>query len=90
MLGQSVLNSTLSGDTRMFVYEIAGLRQSEQTLLNAAAIRKSSNTLVAIPFNRMSEFMQRINRLGGEIVAIHSSMEAATTGSTSTGDSAAD
>ncbi|MBE9029194.1 phycobilisome linker polypeptide [filamentous cyanobacterium LEGE 11480] len=80
MLGRSILNSTTSCDNRMFVYEISGLRQSDQTMLNNASIRKSSNTLIPIPFSRMNEFMQRINRLGGQIVAIHSSLEAATQG----------
>ncbi len=78
MLGRSILNSTTSGDGRMFVYEVAGLRQNDQTDNANAAIRSSHNMLAPVPFNRMSEFMRRINRQGGKIVAIHESMEAAT------------
>lgn len=78
MLGRSILNSTTSGDGRVFVYEVAGLRQNDQTDNANAAIRSSHNMLAPVPFNRMNEFMRRINRLGGKIVAIHDSMEAAT------------
>lgn len=78
MLGRSMLNSTTSSDSRMFVYEVAGLRQGEQTDLSTAQIRHSSNQLFPVPFSRMNEFMQRMTRLGGQIVAIHSSMAAAT------------
>jgi hypothetical protein len=78
MLGRAMLGSTTSGDGRMFVYEVAGLRQSDQTDNASTAIRSSSNMLAPVPFNRMNEFMQRINRLGGRIVAIHTSMKDAT------------
>jgi phycocyanin-associated, rod len=56
---------------RVFVYEVAGLRESDVTAQDNAVIRHSSTVLMPIPFSRMNEFMQRINRLGGTIVAIH-------------------
>lgn len=79
MLGQSVLTraSSTTSNNRTFVYEVEGLRQSEQTAQNNHDIRKSSTTLIQVPFNRMNEVMQRINRLGGRIVAIHAGPNAA-------------
>jgi phycocyanin-associated, rod len=62
---------------RVFVYEVAGLRQSDMTAQDNATIRQSSTVLMPIPFSRMNEFMQRINRLGGKIVAIHDRVDAA-------------
>lgn len=61
----------------MFVYEISGLNQNDQTVQSVSPIRSSSTVLFPVPFKRMSAFMQRINRLGGTIVAIHSSWETA-------------
>jgi hypothetical protein len=63
----------------MFIYEVAGLRQSDQTDNADTTIRSSSNMLAPVPFSRMNSFMQRVSQLGGKIVAIHDSMEAATT-----------
>ncbi|MGI0494030.1 phycobilisome linker polypeptide [Alkalinema pantanalense CENA528] len=73
MLGQSVLTraSGSTSNNRTFVYEVEGLRQSDQTTQNNHEIRTSSTTLIQVPFNRMNEVMQRVNRLGGRIVAIH-------------------
>ncbi len=70
MLGRSILTSNTVANDRVFVYEVAGLRQTEQTAQDNHAIRKSSTTLVQVPFARMNEFMQRINRVGGTIVSI--------------------
>jgi phycocyanin-associated, rod len=73
MLGRSVMTSASgsSFNNRTFVYEVEGLRQSDETEQNQHSIRKSGTTQVQVPFNRMNEVMQRINRLGGKIVAIH-------------------
>jgi phycocyanin-associated, rod len=72
MLGQVVsgrTGSTLSG-SRCFRYEVAGLRQNEQTDQTNYAIRSSGNVFITVPYNRMNEEMQRITRLGGKIVSI--------------------
>ncbi|MEB3292742.1 MAG: phycobilisome linker polypeptide [Synechococcales bacterium] len=72
MLGRSILASSTTADNRMFIYEVAGLRQNDQTDQNTCAIRSSSTERIQVPFSRMNEVMQRISRLGGTIVAIHS------------------
>ncbi len=76
MLGRSILASNTVANDRVFVYEVAGLRQTDQTDNNNHAIRKSSTTLVQVPFARMSDFMQTINRVGGTIVSIRTPNEA--------------
>lgn len=54
---------------RVFLYEVEGLRQNDQTSGNSYEIRDSS-VLLKVPYRRMNEEMQRINRLGGKIVSI--------------------
>jgi phycocyanin-associated, rod len=56
---------------RIFVYEIEGLHQNDQTTQNNYPVRNSSNLLMQVPYNRMSDEMRRLNRLGARIVAIH-------------------
>ncbi|MBE9227611.1 phycobilisome linker polypeptide [Phormidium sp. LEGE 05292] len=82
MLGQTAIGSaanTPSG-SRVFRYEVVGLRQNEQSDKNSYAIRRSGSTFVTVPYSRMNEEMQRITRLGGKIVSITplSAEEAAT------------
>lgn len=73
MLGQSALTraSGSASESRVFVFEVAGLRQNDQTNRASYPLRSSSNLLLQVPFSRMNEEMQRISRLGGKIVAIH-------------------
>lgn len=56
--------------TRFFRYEVAGLRQNEETDNLDYSIRSSANTFITVPFNRMNQEMQRITRMGGRIVNI--------------------
>jgi phycocyanin-associated, rod len=86
MLGQSALTraSGPTFDNRVFVYEVTGLRQSEQTENKAYPLRTSSSVFIQVPYNRMNEEMRRITRLGGQIVGIqslgeHQAQEAAPT-----------
>jgi phycocyanin-associated, rod len=79
MLGRSILASGAGGDNRVFIYEVAGLRQSEQTANNDYEIRQGGTIEMQVPFSRMNEYMQRINRLGGRIVSIKSPNAAAAT-----------
>jgi phycocyanin-associated, rod len=65
MLGNSSLTSN-----RIFVYEVEGLRQNEQTENNSYPVRNSSNVLMQVPYSRMNQEMRRITRLGGKIVNI--------------------
>jgi phycocyanin-associated, rod len=60
-----------SANDRVFVYEVEGLRQNEQTTKNSYPVRNSSNVLIQVPYNRMNDEMLRISRMGGNIVAIH-------------------
>jgi ferredoxin--NADP+ reductase len=61
--------NTQSG-SRMYRYEIAGLRQNQETDKASYAIRQSGNTFITVPYSRMNEVMQRIARMGGKIVSI--------------------
>jgi phycocyanin-associated, rod len=74
MLGQSSLsrNSSATTDNRIFVYEVTGLQQNAVTNQRDHQIRTSGNTFLQVPLDRMNETMQRIVRLGGKIVGIHS------------------
>ena len=80
MLGQSALTrgSSSSSDNRVFVYEVEGLRQTDQTDNNRYQIRNSSTIQIQVPYNRMNDEMRRISRLGGRIVAIRPASETAT------------
>ncbi|QSJ18207.1 phycobilisome linker polypeptide [Nostoc sp. UHCC 0702] len=72
MLGQSALTraSDSTSDNRIFVYEVEGLRQNQETEKNNYQIRNSSTVLIQVPYNRMNEQMRRISRLGGKIISI--------------------
>jgi phycocyanin-associated, rod len=79
MLGQSALTrGSGSSANRVFVYEVEGLRQNEQTDNNRYQIRNSSTILIPVPYSRMNEEMRRITRLGGRIVGIRSASETST------------
>jgi phycocyanin-associated, rod len=72
MLAQNALGSqstSLSG-SRVFLYEVEGLRQNDQSDLNNYPIRQSGSTFIKVPYSRMNEEMQRITRMGGKIVSI--------------------
>ncbi len=70
-------NSSVAGDaantvsgSRMFIYEVEGLRQNEKTDKTNYPIRRSGTVFITVPYNRMNQEMQRITRLGGKIVSI--------------------
>ncbi|HEY9659203.1 MAG TPA: ferredoxin-NADP reductase [Allocoleopsis sp.] len=56
--------------SRLFVYEVEGLRQNEETDKTSYPIRRSGNVFITVPYSRMNQEMQRITRLGGRIVSI--------------------
>jgi phycocyanin-associated rod protein len=71
MLGTSISGSSFSpSKNRVFVYEVTGLRQSGENEQNNYPFRNSGSVFVQVPYNRMNEEMQRINRMGGKIVNI--------------------
>lgn len=72
MFGQTTVgaNGVSSASSRMFRYEVVGLRQNGETDKNNYEIRRSGSVFVTVPYSRMNEEMQRITRLGGKIVKI--------------------
>jgi phycocyanin-associated rod protein len=72
MFGQTTLGtgSASSSASRIFRYEVVGLRQNAETDKNKFNIRRSGSVFITVPYGRMNEEMQRINRLGGRIVKI--------------------
>lgn len=72
MFGQTALgSSTLNdADNRVYRYEVEGMRQTYESDKLSYPIRRSGSLFVTVPYNRMNEEMQRINRLGGRIVSI--------------------
>lgn len=55
---------------RFFVYEVVGLRQTEEQDPTNSQIRRSGSTFITVPYNRMNQEMRRISRMGGQIVSI--------------------
>ncbi|MBE9170110.1 phycobilisome linker polypeptide [Pleurocapsales cyanobacterium LEGE 06147] len=72
MLGQSALVNAAStpSDSRVFVYEVQGLRQNEENDKNSYPFRSSSSVFIKVPYHRMNQEMRRITRMGGTIVNI--------------------
>ncbi|BAY40633.1 oxidoreductase FAD/NAD(P)-binding protein [Nostoc sp. NIES-2111] len=62
--------ASIESGSRIFVYEVVGLRQNEETDQTNYPIRKSGSVFIRVPYNRMNQEMQRITRLGGKIVSI--------------------
>ena len=85
MLGQSIISraSSSPSKSRVFIYEVAGLKQSEENDNNSYPFRTSNNIFIKVPYSRMNEEMRRITRMGGKIVNI-------TTSEVSTGDNDSD
>lgn len=61
--------NTASG-SRLFRYEVVGLRQNSETDKTNYPIRRSGSTFITVPYNRMNEVMRRILRMGGKIIGI--------------------
>ncbi len=74
MLGQAFLgrsNGSSSASSRIFAYEVTGLRQNNGNNENDYRYRPNGNSiLIKVPYSRMNEEMQRITRMGGTIVSI--------------------
>jgi len=61
--------NTVSG-SRVFLYEVVGLRQNEEADNLSYPIRQSGSVFIRVPYSRMNQEMQRVARLGGKIVSI--------------------
>jgi phycocyanin-associated rod protein len=72
MFGQTTVGTggIESSASRVFRYEVVGLRQNEESDKNNYPIRRSGSVFITVPYNRMTEEMQRIGRMGGRIVNI--------------------
>lgn len=72
MFGQTSLGSSRlsNAENRMFRYEVEGMRQTYESDQLSYPIRSSGSFVITVPYNRMNEEMQRINRMGGRIVSI--------------------
>lgn len=72
MLGQSAIVNAAStpSNSRVFVYEVKGLRQTDENDKNSYVFRSSDSVFIKVPYSRMNEEMQRINRMGGTIINI--------------------
>ncbi len=62
--------SSVGSSSRLFRYEVVGLRQNSETDKMNYPIRRSGSVFITVPYNRMNEVMQRILRMGGKIVGI--------------------
>ncbi|MGK7902644.1 MAG: ferredoxin--NADP reductase [Hormoscilla sp.] len=56
--------------SRVFLYEVVGLGQSQGSDNLSYPLRKSGSELIKVPYYRMNQEMRRISRLGGKIVSI--------------------
>jgi phycocyanin-associated, rod len=72
MLMQGVFSktSTNSLSDRIFVYEVSGLAENDQTTDQVHSIRSSASQFYQVPFSRMNQATQRFIRMGGKIVSI--------------------
>lgn len=72
MFGQTTVGTggISSASSRMFRYEVVGLRQNEENDKNNYEIRRSGSVHITVPYERMNEEMQRITRMGAKIVKI--------------------
>jgi len=62
--------------SRIFVYEVEGMRQSQATDQISNPIRRSGSVFISVPYDRMNQEMRRIARMGGRIVSIRPSNSA--------------
>ena len=72
MFGQTAVGTggLNSAGSRVFRYEVVGLRQNQENDKNNYEIRNSGSVFVTVPYSRMNEEMRRITRLSGKIVNI--------------------
>jgi hypothetical protein len=72
MLGQTAIVNAANtpSDSRVFEYEVTGLRQNTDNDQNNYPFRSSNSVFIKVPYKRMNQEMQRILRMGGTIVNI--------------------
>jgi ferredoxin--NADP+ reductase len=62
--GNSLANS------RLFIYEVVGLRDSQSADSTNSKIRRSGSLFITVPYQRMNQEMRRIASMGGKILSI--------------------
>jgi sulfite reductase alpha subunit-like flavoprotein len=72
MLMQSVFSRTSTNglSDRIFVYEVSGLAENDQTTDQVHSIRSSASQFYQVPFSRMNQAMNQFIRMGGKIISI--------------------
>lgn len=72
MFGQTAVGNggINSAGSRIYRYEVVGLRQNDENDKNNYDIRRSGSVFLTVPYSRMNEEMRRITRMGGTIVKI--------------------
>ncbi|MGB5971690.1 MAG: ferredoxin-NADP reductase [Nodosilinea sp.] len=71
-------NASTEAGSRLYLYEVQGLRQNAETDQMNNPIRKSGSVFITVPYSRMNQEMQRITRMGGKIVSIRPMEEVGT------------
>ncbi len=67
--GSGVATKT-GANSRVFVFEVEGMRQGGDSDQLTYPIRRSGTVSITVPYERMNQEMRRISRLGGRIVNI--------------------
>ncbi|EAW38611.1 ferredoxin--NADP reductase [Lyngbya sp. PCC 8106] len=67
--GSGVATKT-GANSRVFVFEVEGMRQGGDSDKFTYPIRRSGRVSITVPYERMNQEMRRISRLGGRIVNI--------------------
>ena len=57
-------------DSRMYRIEVEGMGQNVDADQVSYRIRSTGRTFISVPYDRLSDQMQRINRMGGKILSI--------------------
>ena len=72
MFGQTGLGKGQLGEStnRMYRIEVEGMGQNVDADAISYRIRSTRKTYITVSYDRMSEQMQRINRMGGKILSI--------------------
>ena len=70
MYNPSATGGNTAFGSRLFVYEVEGLRKNDETDKMGYPIRKSGSVFMTVPYSRMNQEMQRLTRMGARIVSI--------------------
>jgi ferredoxin--NADP+ reductase len=64
------VSANTPSQNRLFVYEVEGLRPTQEADGIDSPIRRSGRVSITVPYGRMNQEMKRISRMGGRIVSI--------------------